>query len=221
LNSSDNTFAAVGFGITGDEPVGRDYDGDGKTDYAVIRRTNGAMIWYILRSLDGGFVAAQFGLATDFSAPGDYDGDLKFDLAVQRPGATPNDQGTFYISRTSNGGLDVIGWGLSNDLVVPGDYDGDNKTDIAVVREGATPTSNLVWYIRRSTDGGLSATSFGLTGSDYNAQSDYDGDGKTDVAVWRNTNGTFYVQTSTNVNSTLVYQWGSENDFPVASYDSH
>jgi hypothetical protein len=220
LNSSNNAFVANGFGITGDEPIARDYDGDGKTDLAVVRRTGGAMIWYVLRSLDGGFVAYQFGLSTDFTAPGDYDGDLKFDYAVQRPGATPNDQGTFYISATT-AGFSVVGWGLSNDLVVPGDYDGDLKTDIAVVREGTTPTSNLVWYVRRSSDLGLYATSFGLTGSDLNVQNDYDGDGKTDVAVWRNTDGNFYVQTSTNIFNTLVYHWGNPNDFPVASYDSH
>jgi hypothetical protein len=117
--------------------------------------------------------------------------------------------------------LTVVGWGLSNDLIAPGDYDGDGKTDITVVREGSTPTSNLSWYVRRSSDGGLFATSFGLTGSDLNAQNDYDGDGKTDVAVWRNTNGTFYVQTSSNINNTLVYQWGIPNDFPVAGYDTH
>jgi len=220
LNSNGNTFTAIAFGITGDDPVGRDYDGDGKTDLAVVRRTNGAMIWYVLRSLDGGFVAYQFGLATDYAAPGDYDGDLKFDFAVQRPGATPADQGLFYILGTMNG-LSIIPWGLSNDLVVPGDYDGDGKTDVAVVREGATPTSNLVWYVRRSTDGGLYATSFGLTGSDLNVQNDYDGDGKTDVAIWRNTTGTFYVQQSLNPNVTLQYQWGSPSDFPVAGYDTH
>jgi hypothetical protein len=220
LNSNGNTFVAIGFGISGDEPVGRDYDGDGKTDLAVVRRTNGNMIWYVLRSLDGGFVAVQFGLTSDYTAPGDYDGDGKFDFAVQRPGATPTDQGVFYIQGTL-GGFQAVAWGLSNDLVVPGDYDGDGKTDIAVVREGSTPTSNLVWYVRRSTDGGLYATTFGLTGTDYNVQNDYDGDGKTDVAVWRDSTGTFYVQRSTSLFDTLVYQFGSANDFPVASYDSH
>ena len=61
-----------------------------------------------------------------------------------------------------------------------------------------------------------SLRSFGLTGSDLNAQNDYDGDGKTDIAVWRNTNGTFYVQQSSSTDNTLVYHWGIPNDFPVA-----
>jgi hypothetical protein len=111
---------------------------------------------------------------------------------------------------------------LSNDLVVPGDYDGDNKTDIAVVREGATPASNLVWYVQKSTDGGLIAVSFGITGSDLNAQNDYDGDGKCDIAIWRDTNGSFYVLSSLSGNTSLIQsQWGSAGDYPVASYDTH
>ena len=149
-----------------------------------------------------------------------FDG-RKFDFAVQRPGGSPTAQGIFYIYRTSDAGFSVIAWGLSNDLVAPGDYDGDGKTDIAVVREGTTPNANLVWYARRSSDGGLYATSFGLTGDDLNAQNDYDGDGRTDVAVWRNSNGTFYIQRTTDPANIAVVQWGQANDFPIGAYDSH
>ena len=115
--------------------------------------------------------------------------------------------------------MQVVQFGLSNDLVVPGDYDGDGKTDVAVVREGATPDSNLSWFILRSSDGVFNAFTFGLTGSDLTAQNDYDGDGKTDIAVWRDTNGTFYVLGSTS--GFFGYQWGTGNDFPLASYDQH
>ncbi len=222
LNSSDSVFSAVHFGISGDEPIARDYDGDGKTDQAVVRRSNGAMIWYVLNSADSSFFAMEFGLSTDFTAPGDYDGDGKFDLAVQRPGATATSQATFFILETGGGGnTTVINWGLSNDLVVPGDYDGDGKTDIAVVREGSTPTDNLLWFVLQSSDFSALIRSFGLTGSDLNAQNDYDGDGATDMAVWRDSNGTFYLLPSSNIASTTVIQWGAASDFPVASYDTH
>ncbi len=177
------------------------------------------MIWYSLNST-GGFSASQFGLSTDFTAPGDYDRDGKFDLAVQRPGETAVSQSLFYVLKSTDASLQVTAWGLSNDLVVPGDYDGDGKTDIAVVREGSTPTSNLIWYALQSSDGSALIRSFGLTGSDLNAQNDYDGDGKTDMAVWRDTNGTFYAFQS-SVGNTSVIQWGSPSDFPVASYDTH
>ncbi len=218
LNSTNNTFTGVQFGVTGDEPVARDYDGDGKTDIAVVRRSNGVMNWYVLGSTRG-FFAAQFGAASDYVAPGDYDGDGKFDFAVQRPGTTNNSPANFYILQ-SRDGFAAFQWGVSNDLVAPGDYDGDGKTDIAVVREGATPNSSINWYVRGSMTGGLISASFGATGTDLLAQADYDGDGKTDFAVWRDTNGVFYALRSTN-GSLLGVQWGSPNDLPIASLDTH
>lgn len=220
LNSSTGGFDGVQFGTSQDEPVARDYDGDGKTDVAVVRRTNGAMIWYILGTKMG-FYTYQFGLATDYTAPGDYDGDGKFDLAIQRPGATPSDQANFYILKSQTNTLEVVSWGLGNDLVVPGDYDGDGKTDVAIVRENATTSGNLGWYILRSSDKQPYIVAFGLTDTDLTVQNDYDGDGKTDIAVWRDTTGTFYYLESGNNNNFTGIQWGIPNDFPVAAYDTH
>jgi hypothetical protein len=178
------------------------------------------MIWYVIPSSTGNFYGAQWGLSTDFTAPGDYDGDGKFDFAIQRPGATPTSQATFYINTSSNGGMLVYPWGWSKDMVVPGDYDGDGKTDVAVVREGDTPTSQLVWWILKSSDGGVAAYAFGTTGTDIDAQADYDGDGRTDPAIWRETDGNFYILRSTDGRLDVVH-WGSANDFPIAGYDTH
>ncbi|MBX3245037.1 MAG: VCBS repeat-containing protein [Acidobacteria bacterium] len=219
IRSSDNTAHAAQFGVSGDQPVARDYDGDGKTDPAIVRRSNGLMTWYVNRSTDLGYHAVPFGSATDFAAPGDYDGDGKFDFAVQRPGSTQYAAALFYVSFAS-GGYSVTPWGFGTDLIVPGDYDGDGKTDIAVVREGTTSNSPLTWYIRRSSDGGLTAVQWGATGMDLTVQSDYDGDGKTDIAVWRNPSGTYYIYRSSNLTMD-VRVWGTPNDFPLAAHDTH
>ena len=77
----------------------------------------------------------------------------------------------------------------------------------------------LTWYIRQSSNGIIQTRTWGATGTDLNVQNDYDGDGKADVAVWRNTDGKFYVQRSTG--GVDVVNWGTTNDFPVAAYDSH
>lgn len=218
INSADSTFSGTQWGTAGDEPVARDYDGDGKVDYAIVRRSGGIMYWWVLQSTDGMHVS-QWGLDSDFAVPGDYDGDGKFDFAVQRPGPTPTSQAIFYVL-ASSGGYFGVPWGWGSDFVVPGDYDGDGKTDIAVVREGELPTDNLTWYILRSDLNGYMIESFGLTGDDYNSQGDYDGDGATDISVWRQSEGVFYVRSSLTGNVSGL-QWGSPGDLPLAAYDTH
>ncbi|MBV9210727.1 MAG: VCBS repeat-containing protein, partial [Acidobacteria bacterium] len=224
IRSSDNVVAAQPWGQQGDEPAPRDYDGDNKTDFAVVRRTAGSgstpgqMTWYILQSMTGSLRVENFGISTDFIAPGDYDGDGKFDVAVQR-GSDMNGPATFYILQ-STAGFTAIQWGLSNDFVVPGDYDNDGKTDLAVLRDA---NGSFQWYIRQSGSGGsLLAVTFGTSMTDTSVQNDYDGDGKCDVAVFRDngTSGTFYIR-KTSDGSLIVQPWGTTTDFPVASFDTH
>jgi len=227
INSSTGTFTAVQFGLIGDELVQRDYDGDGKTDLAVVRRSGtaaapGPMIWWVNSSLTGTTVAYQFGINTDLAVPGDYDGDGKFDYAVYRPGANTTSQSTYYINRSSDNGFTIQNWGLGGDWVVPGDYDGDAKTDLAVARRSSTSlTGPVVWYALRSSDGGLLAVNFGITEYDTPIQNDYDGDGKTDLAIWRETDATFYILKTTGGGSTTFIPWGYTTDMPVAAYDVH
>ena len=182
-------FRRTSGSVPGDEPIARDYDGDGKTDMAVVRRTGGNMIWYLFFSSTNSFTSRTVRTCNRFYGAGDYDG--KFDFAVQRPGASPTSPATFYIQTTT--AFEGIQFGQSKDLVVPGDYDGDGKTDLAVVREGAAdrqPELVLQGQYDR-TDGW--AVSWGVTGTDLLAQNDYTGDGKTDLGIWRNSVGRFYV----------------------------
>jgi hypothetical protein len=220
INSTDFTFRVQPWGLPGDEPVARDYDGDGKTDLAVVRDSGGILTWYVFFIGTNSILHWPFGLSGDYVVPGDYDGDLKFDFAVARPGATPDSPATFYFSNSQ--GYSFFEFGRSSDLVAPGDYDGDGKTDVAVVRAGANPSDILEWYVRLSSaNGAVYPFTFGLTGTDLLVQNDYDGDGVTDPAVWRNTDGRFYIRYSGSAEMGVTGQWGLPGDEPVASYDTH
>lgn len=192
LRTVDNTVQIVKFGQAGDNPIiTQDFDGDNLADFAVVRKQNAKLVWYISLST-GGFRIKQFGNETDKPLRGDFDGDGKADLAVYRP-ATDSPANTFFAIRSSDNGWVEVPFGTSTtDKIVPADYDGDGKTDIAVWRE-----TTGVWHYLKSSNGSYNAFQFGSPG-DLPTPGDYDGDGRTDFSVWRrnasqNESGVFYV----------------------------
>ena len=95
-------------------PVAADYNGDGKADVAVYRKTTGQ--WFIDYS-SGGLQGVAFGNPnTDIPVPADYDGDGKADLALFRPvnPATPG-QGNWLILGSSTPGR-IVAAGAANDV---------------------------------------------------------------------------------------------------------
>ena len=193
---------------TGSPASGRtslDFDGDGKTDYAVFRLAEGLQV--IGRSSNNSFYWYQFGIATDVQTPGDFDGDGKADSAVWRPS-----EGVWYVFRSSDLTFQYYQFGLNGDEPLARDYDGDGKTDFAVVRRSG---GQLVWYINLSATNTFRVEVFGLE-ADATAPGDYDGDGRFDLGTFRD--GTFYM-----LRSTLGFasaQWGQSGDVVVpGDYD--
>lgn len=211
--NNGSPFASRDWGVSGDQIIAGDYDGDGIDDETVFRPSTAT--FYIIQSATLTARIDQFGQTGDNPRiVGDYDGDGRDDLAVYRAGA----QSTWYYKTSSVAVFDSVPWGQTGDFPAPGDYDGDGKFDFVVQR----PTAGAGVFWKKLSGGSLSNEQFGLA-SDGVVPGDYDGDGKTDVAVFRTTGG-FYVwefEPSATAGSTIVSDtWGVSGDLTVqGDYD--
>ena len=177
-----------------------DYDGDGKTDRAIVTSDSR---WYILLSSTGSAPPdipwgwQWSGMTPSFRlALGDYDGDGKTDRAV----VDPNTAQWYVLSSSTGSAPPDIPWGWQwpgmspSDRLVLGDYDGDGKTDRAMVA-----ASDSKWYILSSSTGSAPPDIpwgwqwSGMTPSFCLALGNYDGDGNTDRAVVDPNTGQWYI----------------------------
>jgi hypothetical protein len=240
VRSSTNTIKIIPFGLPGDQPMTEDYDGDGKDDLSVWRApaegTTGQATWYYLGSLNNpnnNVTFVPFGMRygatqsnqVDEPYAGDFDGDGKADFRIQRRAditQSSSDTAAIFYTMTATGNTSYEYFGWASDRVIPGDYDGDGKTDIAVARGFNVTPGTTTWYIRYTSGRPDDAIRWGAGGIDLFAQGDYDGDGITDLGVYRRAGEyNFYIRRSSD-SSMMVYHLGaSNNDIPVVNYHNH
>jgi hypothetical protein len=160
---------------------------------------------------------------------GDYNGDGQADFGVY-----DTTTATFYIQQTASGGGSLVavpyGW-AGHDLPIVGDFDGDGKTDIAVYRP-----ENSTFYIRLSSTTNLSgsagvqvAIAYGWAGHDQPVVADYNGDGVSDIAVYRAETAQWFVMptrispagavSSTGPQAAYQFGWGGVDKAIPADYD--
>ena len=74
-----------------------------------------------------------------------------------------------------------------------------------------------MWYIRQSSTSYATFVTYqwGLS-TDIPAPGDFDGDGKTDLAVWRPSTGAWYLlKSGSNFTASDAVQWGLSSDIPI------
>jgi hypothetical protein len=215
------------------------YDGDGKTDRAIVNRNTGK--WYVIGSktpnvpgIPWGWQWAGMGTQHQL-ALGDYDGDGKTDRAI-----VDSSIGAWYVigSKTPNvTGVPGIPWGWqwagmgTQHQLALGDYDGDGKTDRAIVDRNTGK-----WYVIGSKTPNVTGLPdipwgwqwAGMTRDFDLALGKYDGDGKTDRAITNRNTGKWYVIGSKTPNVTGLpdipwgWQWigmGTQHQLALGDYD--
>jgi len=194
------------FGGSGDQSFAGDFNGDGRTEFALFRSSNTTA--YVLDIKSGLYNTTPFGAAGDTPVPGDYDNppDGKTDIANWQPSP-----GWRFKSSATGALSSAVSWGIAGDIPVAADYDNDGITDYAVVRP-----SNGTWYVLLSSRPGTYIwATWVLTYGDIPVSGDFNGDGYADWAFWRPSTGTWYVWYQTT-SYAYTEPWGVNGDIPVA-----
>lgn len=223
----------IPFGLPGDDPTqSGDYDGDGRDDLGVFRAPDIAgpdgPLRILVRGSDDGAESSVFvgvGVEGDAFATAGYDfnGDGLADISIQRPDLANPSNGRFMLFDGRSGSvIDDFDLGLASDFIIPGNFVGNPQFDTTVRRT----VSGVRRYQSRDSQTGLIApeANFGVTG-DSSIGGDYDGDGLSDLAVWRGsaTPGASKFLVRRSVDTTMIWEitggmapTPSTSDFPVA-----
>ncbi|MDQ4121615.1 MAG: FG-GAP-like repeat-containing protein [Acidobacteriota bacterium] len=168
-------------------------------------------------STDTDFVVTRIlGITSQGTRLADYDADEKTDIAVFRPS-----NATLYSIRSSNDGANATfpsgEASLEIRRVIPENY-GNSLSFPFVYWKTAAVGNTPGTFCSTNGIGNRQCIQWGL-GTDVPVGGDYDGDTLTDIAVYRPSEGVWYIWQSSN-NQIIAVRWGLSEDKPVpADYD--
>lgn len=207
--SSGGTSSFV-LGTAGETPVTGDIDGDGKIDVGVFNPTNGT--WTFAGSTAGTvFIGTPVTTpaAGDIPVPGNYNGVGGDEVAIYRPSTKQ-----FFIQGVALPVVVTTG-DAGIEEPVPGNYDDSYNVGTGVAYRNTEPAvynrSTGKWAILRPNGQVQVVNASSFQAGDIPAPGDYDGDGRTDIAVFRPSTSAFIV------NGTTLTTFGVFGDIPLTS----
>ena len=230
FSSNDFLYAPASLGVTGDQVVVADYNGDGADEMAVYTPSLGR--WTIQYST-GERTELFWGDPTqgDIAVPSDFDGDGKADITVWRKATAQ-----WFAIRSTDGSVITQQWGLGfyDDVPLANfDADGDGKADFVVCRQGRFPRANAFaanvfvdigsggCYILNSVTNAVESI-WGTPGLTLDAHNpwlwdeffvtDFNGDGVLDISLYRAQTGEWYTNQRNGTGVTLRGTWGLAGD---------
>jgi subtilisin-like proprotein convertase family protein len=204
-----------------------DFDGNGLSDFALIRGEAATYRWIVRPNLGplgvGSDYSFVFGATNDSVLELDYDGDGISDPAIWTPGAP----GTFKVMRSGRPGgppIEVTLGVNGDDPVQSGDFDGDGRDDLAVL-SGPAPGTTGAHILRILPAAGGPERSFSVGTAPQGGLFvvggyDFNGDGLGDAIVQRAdpitpANGLMELYTGQNGSLLTSFGLGLASDFLI------
>ncbi|QWZ09510.1 M23 family metallopeptidase [Nocardioides panacis] len=192
LRRTGTTPLRVRYGVSTDQPVSGDWNGDGLGDVGVRRPGWKA---FLLRNADGTTTQVTFGKVSDVGVTGDWDGNGTTEVGVWSPATR------VFTLRNADGSARTVALGALGDRPVTGDWNGDRITDLGVW----TPSTGTFTMRTQTRDGAVTTATAQLgTSADQPVSGDWDGNGTNDLGVWSPSTATYQLRATTGVTSTRM-----------------